>query len=134
MTTHSNILTQLTRYKGGSFSPEITYHDILGYIRPSGCIEVTDDGRSFLEKSFLPVRNVDAHVHIEQQAWKAGRDWCESKQEYGCGLMVRERPNISILKVTGGAGTMIGFQLLGTAPTDADALLAMMKFINGDQA
>jgi hypothetical protein len=71
---------------------------------------------------------INAHAHIERAAWGVVRWWCSK--------------NLGSMSVSEGNPILIGFDSysgdsrkdvwLGSGPTDADALLAALKYIAGE--
>lgn len=120
MNTHAEILKELQKFRGGEFVPK----DVVGVRLESRQIR----GGFYWGRGEDYCQAIDAHAHIELAAWKAVREWCTKKN---CRLMIDSRGGrTNLVRVNEDA---MGWGLK-THPTDADALLATMKFINGGGA
>lgn len=123
---HAEILSQLTRYKAGAFVPKDGASTKLvhrGDVR----------GGFYWGRGEDYCQVADAHVHIEQQAWKAWRAWCK---EHNAVSIVSDQstgyPVQILYGVWSSEAVRIVTRTIADGPTDADALLAMMLFINGE--
>lgn len=121
MTPHPLILAELQKYKGGKFVPKdvvsganLEWQGRLYEYRLNGD-HVTD------------IEDHHAHVHIELAAWKMVRKHAKS---VGRNALADDLTNeIRIYAID----FRDKYELLGSGPTDADALLAALEKINAKE-
>jgi hypothetical protein len=127
MTPHAEILSVLA-----AEFPKWVPKDDVGWPlknRATGIFfERPDDPSEF----WYPLKQY-AHLAIREAAWGAVRWWCDTQEndgENGLSLLWRRDRKTGMEHLYG--VDYLGHQLLGSGPTDADALLAALKYIAGE--